>query len=366
MARPLRVGVDVTPLLGPRTGIGVYVANLVRELADRRDVSVHAAAFTVRDRGALRELPPTVRVARRPVPARLLHRAWMRGDVPRAAAVMGRADVVHGTNFVLPPPGRASGVITVHDLAFVRHPDWVARASLDYRVLVPRAIAAAGAVIVPTRAVAEELQDEYRVPSERIRAIPLGVDPRWREARTLPRPAGVPADYLVAVGTLEPRKGLDVLMDAYRLLLADDVDTPPLMLVGPRGWGEELDRRALPRDRVLLTGYLDDASVRALVGHARLLVFPSRYEGFGLPPIEALAAGTPVVASDIAAVREVVGGHVELAAPGDPVALAESLRRSLRSQLDANRVAAARAHVARYTWSACAAATAAVYAAAAG
>jgi glycosyltransferase involved in cell wall biosynthesis len=293
------------------------------------------------------------------VPARLLHRAWLHGDRPSAEAVLGRVDVVHGTNFVLPPPRRAAGVVTVHDLTFVRHPDWVSPASLTYRTLVPRAVGRAAAVIAPSQAIADEIADAYGVPPERLAVTHLGVEPAWF---TAPPPlAGWPSEYVLAVGTMEPRKGLDVLAAAYRRLLADDPQAPPLVLVGPSGWGAQPDLAALPPGQVRVPGYLDPDELRAAVANARVLAFPSRYEGFGLPPLEAMAAGTPVVASDIPAVREVTAGHARLVPVGDAAELAVALSGVLHTPPDAAAREAARTHARQFTWSACAESTAAVY-----
>lgn len=357
----LRVGIDVTPLLGQRTGIGVYVENLVRELAVNDDLALSAGAFSVRRRGALRTLPAGVRAVHRPVPARLLHRAWMRGGVPSAEVVLGRQDIVHGTNYVLPPPRNAAGVVNVHDLSFVHYPGLVNAASLSYRELVPRALSKAAAVLLLTQAMADEVAAQYRVPAERLHVTHLGVDASWLTADQLPRPAGFPTDYLLAVGTLEPRKGLDVLLGAYRTLLADDADMPPLVLVGPAGWGPELDHSGLQHDRVILPGYADSGTVKALVAHARVLAYPSRYEGFGLPPLEALAVGTPVVASDLPAIREVVGAHVRLVPRDDPDELAAALAAVLDAPPDIAAREAARAHARQFTWARTAERTAEVY-----
>jgi glycosyltransferase involved in cell wall biosynthesis len=359
-ANRLRVALDGTPLLGARTGIGRYVEHLCAELAGMDNVDLRVAALSLRRRAPLRDLPGGAHLVHRPVPARLLHRAWTRGDWPRAELLTGRADIVHGTNFVLPPPRRAAGVVTVHDLAFLRYPDLVDAASLTYRELVPRAVRTARAVLVPSRAVADELNEAYALPHGRVHVTPLGVDPAWFEA-TASRPPGIPPRYLVAVGTREPRKGLDVLLAAYRTL----PDAPPLVLVGPVGWGPQLDTAGL-RDRVILPGYVDSVVLRGLVAGADALVYPSRYEGFGLPPLEALAAGTTVVASDIAAVREVVGEHARLVTPGDPAALAEGLDRALTQQISADARDAGRQHAATFSWLRCAETTLAAYRVASG
>jgi glycosyltransferase involved in cell wall biosynthesis len=296
----------------------------------------------------------------------LLHRAWLRGDWPPAEALTGRVDVVHGTNFTLPPPRRAAGVVTVHDLTFARFPELVDAATLAYRTLVPRAVARAARVLTPTRAVADELQEHFAVGAERIVVTPLGVDPRWFDAASAAPVEALPDDYLVAVGALEPRKGLDVLLDAYRMLLGEHAAAPPLVVVGPPGWGPRLRTAGIPEGKVLLPGFQPLDRLRRIVGHARLLAFPSRYEGFGLPPLEALAAGTPVVASDVPAVREVLGGHGRLVPVGDAAALAGAIAQELAGPLGDEQRAAGREHARTFTWSRCAERTAAAYREAAG
>jgi glycosyltransferase involved in cell wall biosynthesis len=351
---------DGTPLLGVQTGIGRYVDHLITEFAASPDVAVRVAAFSMRGRRALRSLPEGVRVVHRPVPARLLHRAWMRGGEPPAEWLTGTADVVHGTNFVLPKPRRAAGVVTVHDLTFLRYPELVDAASLAYRKLVPQAIQAAVRVLTPTRAVADELIEAYRLPPERVCTTPLGVDLSWFDAVPA-QPLGIPSAYVLAVGTLQPRKGLDVLLAAYRALIAEDPTVPPLVLVGPPGWGPGLNLMGLPPGRLVLTGYVDAPTLRGLVAGAAVLAFPSRYEGFGLPPLEAFAAATPVVASDLPAVREVLGRHASLVPPGDHEALAAALHHVLSEPSDAGARAKAREHARGFTWRRCAELTLAAY-----
>lgn len=344
---PLWVGLDVTPLAGPITGVGRYVQHLVEEFDRRDDVRVVGTAWTLRGRRPLRDRPG-VNLARRPAPARLLHQAWGRADLPRGEWLTGRVDVLHGTNFVLPPTRRA-GVVTLHDLTYVRYPQLVAPASRRYAELVPRALRRGAHVVTVSRAVADEVAETYRLPPERITVTPLGVDPAWAEPAGPPLP-GLPAEYVLAVGTLEPRKGLDVLLAAYRELPA----APPLVLVGAAGWGEALDAAHLDPSRVIRPGYLTDEQVRAAVAHATLLAFPSRYEGFGLPPLEALAAGTPVVASDLPVTREVLGRHASYAPAGDAPALAAALADALAHPPGAADRAAAREYAATFTWSRCA------------
>ncbi|KPM51403.1 glycosyl transferase family 1 [Frankia sp. R43] len=373
----MRVVLDGTPLLGPRTGVGRYTAALLAglgELArvDQLDLDVAATAFTWRgSAGLAAALPPGVRPAARRVPARLLQDAWMRSEHPPTEWLTGAADIIHGTNFVLGPLAAADGVLTVHDLSYLRTPDTVSEASARYTTLVPRGLRRAAAVLTPSQAVADEVIAAYRLDPELVTPTPLGVDPAWftaaAPARSWLAAHGLPDRYLLFVGSAEPRKNLPALLEALRRLRATERDTPPLALVGPPGWGPALDTAGLPPEAVVTLGYLDDAELRSVVAGAAVLCFPSRYEGFGLPPLEALAAGTRVVAADIPAVREVVGGAagVRLVAGGRADAFADDLAGALSAALSApangTETARGRDHARAFTWRRTAELTAAVY-----
>ena len=338
----MRVGLDCTPLLGTRTGIGRYTAALLDALAAGPDELV-ATAFTLRGRGGL-VVPRTVQVRARPVPARGLQEAWARAESPPVELLTGRLDVFHATNFVLPPTRRAAGVVTVHDLAFLRMTETVSAASARYRTLVPRSLRRARVVVTPSTAVADAVREAYArgLGSTPVRVVPHGVDPAWSTAAppdaALRAALGLPSSYLLFVGTLEPRKDLRTLLAAVRLL----PDAPPLVLVGPPGWGEQVDV-----GDAVVPGFLDDGALRAVVAGAAALVLPSRDEGFGLTVLEALAAGTPVVASDLPVLREVGGDAVTYAPVGD----AEAFAAALTAVLEHPGVAAARrAQAAPFTW----------------
>ena len=359
----MRVGVDATPLLGPRTGVGRYVAGLVEALAELPGGEPEELAlvpFTWRGTADLPRVAPAaprLRCGRRRVPARLLQAAWAAVAFPPVEWLSGPVDVFHATNFVAPPARRAATVVTIHDLTYLRHPEMVTAASARYRDLVPRALRRGATVCTPTAAVGAEVADAYRLPPERLVVTPLGVGAAWRAAAP-PEPAwlaanGLPERYLLFVGNREPRKNLPTLLAAYRELLAaggvrgtprgvpgrtrvpgagrggPGSAVPPLVLVGPAGWGEALDLAGLPADAVRTPGYLPEDDLARVVTGAAALVFPSWYEGFGLPALEALACGTPVVATDLPALREVLGDQAELVPPGDAAALAGALARVL-------------------------------------
>ena len=344
----MRIGVDGTPLLGPRSGVGRYVGELVRALpgAMEPDDAVTLTAFTLRGAGQLAEqAPPGVSARSRPFPARLLQAAWSRGSFPPVGLLSGRVDLFHGTNFVLPPTGRAAGVVTVHDLSYLHLPDTVSAASRRYLDLVPRSLQRAGAVCVPSRFVAEQVAEAYPTAAERVVVTPLGVDPSWSRASpltTAERAAlGLGAAYHLFIGNLEPRKDLATLMAAYRLLIArGHTDLPQLALAGPSGWGSELDTSGLPPELLVRLGRQPEDRLRSLVAGARALVYPSQYEGFGLPVLEAFATGTPLLASDIPTTREIVGTDGDLAGlfpVGDAEALAALLTAEPDSSPDVRR-----------------------------
>jgi glycosyltransferase involved in cell wall biosynthesis len=365
----MKVGLDATPLLGARTGVGQYTAGLVEGLQALSDgPELVLVPFTwrgARDLASAVALGPRAVAGRRRVPARALQAAWGRLELPPVEWLAGRLDCFHATNFVAPPARRARVVVTVHDLTFRTHPQLVAPASLRYRRLVPRSLARAAVVCTPTAAVGEQLTEAYSVSPERLAVTPLGVREAYRHARP-PTPAwlagrGLPSRYVLFVGSREPRKNLPVLLAAYRELLAQGTDPPPLVLAGPSGWGPALDAAALPAGSVVTTGYLPGDELARVLAGAAVLAFPSAVEGFGLPPLEALACGVPVVASDLPALREVLGPHATFAPPGDPAALGAALAKTLAEEPDEAAVAARRAHAARFTWQSCAAATVAAY-----
>jgi glycosyltransferase involved in cell wall biosynthesis len=343
MASRTRVLLDGTPLLGARTGIGRYTAALAEELASMSDVDMRAVAFTLRGWRKLRKvLPHGTRSRGMPVSARLLRKCWLKAPFPPIELFAGFTDVVHGTNFVLPPAMRAAGVLTIHDLAFLDSPGDLPPSDEQLPALVARSAERADVVCTPTQAVADVVIDRFGLPAEKIMVTPLGIDLAWFTARppseTLRRRIGLPKEYLLFVGAAGPRKALDWLLKAHE----NTPDLPPLMLAGPG--------HASVDDTIRAIGYLSDVDLRSVVAGASALVLPSRDEGFGLPVLEALACDVPVVCSALPALQDVSGGHATLVPFGDVEAMGAALTEALASLPSPQTLTARRTHAAGFTW----------------
>ncbi len=361
----MRIVLDATPLLGRRTGIGRYTHQLLEALPGALaraglEADVAVSTWTARG-GRLVDLPAGVRQVGPRAPARLLRSFWLRGDRPRVETLVGRCDVFHGTNFVSPPTRGAREVVTVHDLTYEMLRDTVSADSKDYRVLVRRALARGAHVVTPSASVAAQVRDFYGLEPGRVTPTPLGVDAEWfataaPDGATLAR-LGLPETYLVFVGSLDPRKNLVRLLEAHARARAADRGVPALVLAGPAGRETGLAER----DDVVLTGWLEDADLRTVVAGARALVLPSLDEGFGLPALEALACGRPVVAADIPTLREVTGEHSLLADPLDVDDLARALVEVTAVPDGAAERAARRTHASGWSWARCAEATVLAY-----
>jgi glycosyltransferase involved in cell wall biosynthesis len=352
----LRLAVDATPLLGARTGIGVVTHELLTRFAERDDLDVVAYATTWRGRHEVEGLIPAgVSVTERPMAARPLRAAWLRADVPPLEWWTGPIDVVLGTNFVVPPTRHAARVATVHDLTAWRFPELCTDDTRQYPTLVERALRSGAHIIVPTQAVADELVEVAGARPDRVHKVAwaasqaLGGDPlRGRAAAGADR-------YVLSLGTIEPRKDHALLVRAFDRAAAAD-SSLHLVVAGPDGWGVERYDAAVAaarhRDRIIRLGWVDDTTRADLLAGATVLAYPSVYEGFGLPPLEALGGGVPVVATALPTLVEVLGGVAELVTPGDDAGLAAALL-AVAGAGDAEREARARRgreRVAMYSW----------------
>ena len=346
---------DATPLLGLRTGVGEFCAGALAGLAARADVSLSAFAVSWRTRQNIRpQLPPGVRMVGRPMPARPIHRLWSIADVPPIEWFTGPIDVVHGSNFVVPPARKAARVATVHDLTTVRFPEMCDGPTLAFPGLLRRAIAQGSWIHTPSEFVAQEVIDILGADPDRVRAIHHGI-PASTATTGEPVAALLGRPYILALGTIEPRKDMAGLVDAFDAI-APELPDVILVIAGRLGWLSHRFDQALGRarfaDRIVRLGYVSTGQRRWLLDNAVVFAFPSLYEGFGFPPLEAMCAGVPVVATTAGALPEVLGNAALLCPPGDSMALASALSRLVTDgALREDMVRQGRTQVARYRWS---------------
>jgi glycosyltransferase involved in cell wall biosynthesis len=333
--------IDYRSALKRRSGVGEYTHQLVKALltAYPRDMPARPLDLTVfssswKDRLQLPdgELAGAATIDRR-VPVRVLNFAWHRLGWPTAEAITGRAfDITHSFHPLMLPSRSAAHIITIHDLNFLTHPERTrAEIRRDYPALVRAHAHRADAIIAPSRFTAREIERQLNVPANRISVCPPGA-PDWPV-----RPAPPADGYVLFFGTLEPRKNVGVLLDAYDRLLARRSAAigilPPLILAGlataeSRPWLDRIARPPLSRV-VRHVGYVEPAERLALYQGARLLVQPSLEEGFGLPVLEAMTLGIPVVASNRGSLPEVLGNAGPLVDADDPDQLASAIERML-------------------------------------
>jgi glycosyltransferase involved in cell wall biosynthesis len=346
----VRVLIDYRPALRERSGVGEYTHRLVASLLScyPRSASNRALELTIfssswKDRLLnTPELQGATAVDRR-VPVSVLNFAWHRLEWPSAETLTGREfDVTHSLHPLLLPSRHAAQVIMIHDLYFLAHPERTrAEIRRDYPHLVRGHAARASRIIVPSQFTAHEVERQLGIAGERIAICPPGA-PDW-PARERPRGDG----YILFFGTLDPRKNVGGLLDAYERLIADHGPRrtiPDLVLAGKateeaRPWLERLGRAPLA-GRVRHLGYVEPPDRAALYAGAQLLVMPSFDEGFGMPVLEAMTLGLPVVASNRGALPEVLGDAGPLVDPGDPAALAAAIGRLLKDDGYASACAA--------------------------
>ncbi len=354
----LRLAIDATPLLGLRSGIGVVTSLLINALATRDDLQVAAYAVSLHGRKDLgKELPPGVALIDRRMPDRPLHMAWEHLGRPRIEWWSGAIDVVHGTNYDVPPARRAARVVTVNDLSTVRFPELCQVATRPFPARVRRAIAEGAFVHTPSAFVAGEVIELLGADPAHVRTVPYGVPP------VTPAPPPSPAAaagrrYILAVGTVEARKDYPTLVRAFDRLAAAHLDVDLVIAGADGGATAALDAaisEAYHKDRITTLGWIGNERRDALLRAAAVLAYPSLYEGFGLPPLEAMAVGVAVVATDGGSLPEVLGDGARLVPVGDADALAGALSLVLDDEATrASQIERGRRQVARYSWSACA------------
>ena len=368
----MRIGIDGIPLAELKTGVGHYTFEIALGLArespsDSFQIVSHLpfAHAAVKDLDA----PDNLTFIKQPVNQATRH--WWTIGLPLYLK-RARLDLFHGTNYDVPVWGGCPTVLTIHDLSLLLFPATheerrVARARRRLPVMSRRATM----IITPTEAVKSEVCEHLRVPRDKVvvvnEAPRRSFQPMPRdEAAATVRRLGLDEEFILYVGTIEPRKNLVTLVKAFEEVLRSTPLRPQLVIAGKKGWLTDelftyIDAARLG-DRLRLTGYLADDELRALYSACRVMVYPALYEGAGLPTLEAMACGAPVITTNTPAIVEMVGDHARLFAPADFRALTQHLVELLTTP--AARESLSRTgmkHAAQFTWERAARETLAVY-----
>lgn len=357
----MRIGLDGYPLVWPKTGVAHYTFELALELA--RLAPQHSfdliapAAYPPEVLEHINQIPNLQAVS---VQTNFITRRWWAMGLP-AYVRRANLDLFHGTNYEVPLRNRERNVLTVHDLSIFSHPEThdkriATRGRRRLRIMMR----SAARIITPTEVVRREVIGRFQIDPDIVAVTPAAPRKTFQpmpasEALEVKRRLGIADDFILFVGTIEPRKNLITLIRAFAELLRNTEHQPQLVIAGPRGWlTAEFDRAVAEAnfgERLRVIGYVADEDLRALYSSCKAFVSPSLYEGFGLPPLEAMACGAPVIASRIGAHVETLGAHAHLFEPTDGHALAKVMATLLENQNERNRPPRSGIeHAARFTW----------------
>lgn len=350
------IGLDGIPLTFPKTGVGHYTAQLAQALAATAPQHefrlVYPSSFPAA-RFPFDSAPPH-NLDFVHVPVGPVRKHWWSIGLPRYVA-RERIQLFHGTNYDVPLWRGCRTVLTIHDLSLLLHPETHEKRSVARaKRRLPLMAKAADAIVVPTEAIRREVCERLRVGEEKVFAVPEAAREffqpvEFTETKATRERLGISDEFILTVGTIEPRKNIPVLVKAFERLLMRESENVrvksdrglQLVIAGGDGWLSGPSFAAIESSpaagQIVLTGYLEDAALRDLYSSCRVFVYPSLYEGFGLPPIEAMACGAAVIVSDIPALIESTAGAARIAAARDPDAWAEAMSELLNH--DEKRIA---------------------------
>ncbi|MEI2692941.1 MAG: glycosyltransferase family 1 protein [Anaerolineae bacterium] len=366
----MRIVIDYTPAVHQGAGIGRHTRGLVGALAPlTAGHTVTLLVFGAPRTGPV-NAPPGMAVRTLPLSNRWLTVGWHRLGIPLPVETLcGPADLYHASDFVLPPLRQARGLLTVHDLSFLTTPDCADAGLRAYLSrVVPRSVARASHILADSDSTRRDLVALLGVAPEQITVVYPGVEARFQPQqdpaalqRVRQRYGLGDKPFVLGVGTLEPRKNWPALIRAWTLMRQESRLPHHLVIAGGQGWLAEgifqaAQSSPLAHD-IHFTGFVEDADLPALYAAAELFAFPSRYEGFGIPVIEAMACGTPVVCADNSSLVEAAGDAALLVPAHDEQGLSAALQILIEdSELRGHMTKQGLAHASRFTWPAAAAA----------
>ena len=361
----MRIAIDYTAAMRQGAGIGAYVHNLVAALL-AQDASDQYTLLTSGQPTRGQQFPeaPNVRGRSMFIPDRYLNVLWYRWHMPLPATLFsGPTDIYHGPDFGLPPLGKkVRKVVTIHDLAFLEHPEYAVPSLAAYlRKVVPEAVKSADVVATVSAEVSRTLVEHFQTPREKLTVIPNGVAPYFRRItdplllNATRHKFGLKHPLVLGVGTLEPRKNHAGLIKAFYQAQKKKQGPAMLAIVGGQGWLYEETRNLVAELKlernVCFLGRVSDLELMTLYSMADVFAFPSFFEGFGIPPLEAMACGAPVIASNTSALPEVVEDAALLVDPNDSSALAQAMQTLLENEpLRSELVQKGYRQAQKYTW----------------
>ena len=337
------IGLDGIPLTFPKTGVGHYTAQLAQALAviapEHEFRLVYPSTFPA-VRFPFDSAPPH-NLGFVHVPVGPIRKHWWSIGLPRYVA-RERIRLFHGTNYDVPLWRGCRTVLTIHDLSLLLHPETHERRSVARaKRRLPLMAKAADAIVVPTEAIEQEVCERLRVGEQKVFAVPEAAREffqpvEFAETKATRERLRIGDEFILTVGTIEPRKNIPVLVNAFERLLAREAKTQlQLVIAGGNGWLSGPSFEAIENSpavgQIVVTGYLEDAALRDLYSSCRVFAYPSLYEGFGLPPIEAMACGAAVIVSDIPALVESTAGAAKIVSAREPDELAEAMSELLNA-----------------------------------
>lgn len=371
------IGLDGIPLTSPKTGVGHYTFELARALAksdpENKFELVYPSSYPPIKLDANpvgSELPGNLSLKRAVVGP--LGRHWWSNGLPRYL-LRNNIELFHGTNYDVPLWRRCATVLTIHDLSLLLYPETHQKRSVRRaRRRMPFMARTADTIITPTESVRREVCEHLDINAEKVFAIPEAARASFRpidfdSTQEVRCRLGCGDEFLLTVGTIEPRKNLSVLVTALeQFARARPHSKLKLVIAGGLGWLTdpffENIKKSPSRDRIVVTDYLQDEELRALYGSCRAFIYSSLYEGFGLPPLEAMACGAPVIASRIPALVEVAGAAASFFEPSDPTDLVETILAMLEDANARNKLSiAGQTRAAEFSWQKAAQMTLEVY-----
>ena len=340
----MHIAIDIQPVLGKRSGVGWYAFHLVKALSriDKNNKVILFYFDFLKNSGGIPTDNPRFKNHPIYLPRRVFNFAWKKLGISSVDFFV-RADVFHFPNFVIPPLKKGKAVVTIHDLAFRRYPEYIEPKNLSFLTeQLPRTLKRADSVIVNSEFTKNELISFYDIVPEKVRVTRLGVSEEFRPVEEpgfleeTRKRYQLPKRFILSLGTLEPRKNVPALLKAYSRLRQSPGFEHKLVFAGMKGWlydgiFEQIKRLNL-ENQVLFIGYVPEEDLPFLYNLSELFVFPSLYEGFGLPVLEAFACGVPVIVSDRASLPEVAGDAAILIDPEDIDALTRGMKNVLGNE----------------------------------